>query len=74
MFMVFNATINNISVISRWSVLLVEETVESRENHRPSTCTNLYIEVYVQSKLYYEVIFGTKKKCPYKTGDLLKEG
>jgi hypothetical protein len=25
-FMVFNATFNNISAISRWSVLLVEET------------------------------------------------
>ena len=31
-FMVFNATFNNISVISWWSVLLVEET---GENHRP---------------------------------------
>jgi len=31
--MVFNATINNISVISWWSVLLVEET---RENHEPT--------------------------------------
>ena len=30
--MVFNATINNISVILWWSVLLVEET---RENHEP---------------------------------------
>ena len=30
-FMVFNATFNNISVISWWSVLLVEE---ARENHR----------------------------------------
>jgi hypothetical protein len=30
-FMVFNATFNNISVISWQSVLLVEET----ENHRP---------------------------------------
>jgi hypothetical protein len=29
-FMVFNATFNNISVISWWSVLLIEET---RENH-----------------------------------------
>ena len=29
--MVFNATFNNISVISRWSVLLMEET---EENHR----------------------------------------
>ena len=33
--MVFNATFNNISVISWWSVLLVEETVVPRENHRP---------------------------------------
>jgi hypothetical protein len=33
-FMVFNATFNNISVISRLSVLLVEET---RSTHRPVT-------------------------------------
>ena len=34
--MVFNATFNNISVISWWSVLwLVEETGGPRENHRP---------------------------------------
>jgi hypothetical protein len=32
-FMVFNATFNNISVISWQSVLLVEET---GENHRPA--------------------------------------
>jgi hypothetical protein len=32
--MVFNATLNNISVISWQSVLLVEETVVPRENHR----------------------------------------
>ena len=30
----FNATFNNISVISWWSVLLVEETREPGENHR----------------------------------------
>jgi hypothetical protein len=30
---VFNATFNNISVISWWSVLLVEETRVPRENH-----------------------------------------
>jgi hypothetical protein len=35
MAMVFNATFNNISVISWWSVLLVEETGASGENHRP---------------------------------------
>jgi hypothetical protein len=33
--MVFNATFNNISVISWWSVLLVEGTGLPGENHRP---------------------------------------
>ena len=33
--MVFDATINNISVISWQSVLLVEETGVPRENHPP---------------------------------------
>ena len=35
MVMVFQATFNNISVISWWSVLLVEEAEEPGENHRP---------------------------------------
>ena len=34
--MVLNATYNNISVISWWSVLLVEETGIPGENHRPA--------------------------------------
>ena len=34
--MVFNATFNNISVISWWSVLLVEEARVPGENHRPA--------------------------------------
>ena len=33
--MVFNATFNNISVISWRSVLLVEETKVPEENHQP---------------------------------------
>ena len=33
--MAFNATFNNNSVISGRSVLLVKETGEPRENHRP---------------------------------------
>jgi hypothetical protein len=33
--MVFNVTFNNISVISRRSVLLVKETGVPRETHRP---------------------------------------
>jgi len=36
MVMVFNATGNNISVISWRSVLLVEETGVPGENHRPA--------------------------------------
>ena len=32
-FMVLNATLNNISVILWWSVLLVEETKVPQENH-----------------------------------------
>ena len=36
--MVFNATFNNISVISWQSVLLVEETGRHGENHRPVAC------------------------------------
>ena len=31
----FNTTFNDISVISWWSVLLVEEIGVLRENHRP---------------------------------------
>jgi hypothetical protein len=34
--MVFNATFNNILVISCWSVLLVEEIGVSGENNRPA--------------------------------------
>jgi hypothetical protein len=33
-FMVFNATFNNISVISWWSVLSMEETGVPGENHK----------------------------------------
>ena len=35
--MVFNATFNNISVKSCWSVLLVEETRVPGDNHQPVT-------------------------------------
>ena len=36
--MVFNATFNNILVISLRSVFLVEETGEPGEKHRPVAC------------------------------------
>ena len=35
--MVFNTTLNTISVKSWQSALLLEETVVPRENHRPAT-------------------------------------
>ena len=38
--MVFNATFKNISVTSWRSVLLVEETRVSGENHLPTSLTN----------------------------------
>jgi hypothetical protein len=43
-FLVFNATFNNISVISWWSVLLAEKTGVSGENHRPVASLQLYRE------------------------------
>jgi len=43
MVMIFNTTLNNISVISWRSVLLVEET---RENHRPVTDNFYHIILY----------------------------
>jgi len=43
--MVFNANFNNISVISWWSGLLLEETGVTRENHRPVTDKLYHINV-----------------------------
>jgi hypothetical protein len=44
--MVFNATFNNISVISWPSVLLVEETAVLRENHQPTASHGLqWVEI-----------------------------
>ena len=44
--MVFNATFNNISVISWQSVFLVEETRVSRENHLQVTYKHYHIMLY----------------------------
>jgi hypothetical protein len=41
MVIVFITTFNNISVISWWSVLLVEEISVLGENHRPSASPNI---------------------------------
>ena len=44
--MVYNTTFNNISVISRPSVLLVEETRVPRENNHPVTEKLYHIMLY----------------------------
>ena len=53
--MLFNATFNNISVISWQSVLMVEETGLPRENHQfvASHCQTLSLNV-VSSTPHYE--------------------
>jgi len=55
--MVFNATFNNISVILWRSVLLVEETEEPGENHRPVTSH--------WQTLSYTVVSSTSRHEPY---------
>ena len=50
-FMVFNATFNNISVISWWSVLLVEELGVPGENHRP------FASHWLTDKLYHIMLY-----------------
>ena len=50
--MVVNATFNNISVISQWSVLLVEETGVPRENHLPTASHIRLTDKLYNIKLY----------------------
>jgi hypothetical protein len=48
-FMAFNATFNNISVISWWSELLVEETRVPGENQQPvASRTNFITKCYIE--------------------------
>ena len=57
LFIVFNSTFNNISVISWWSVFLVEETGVLKENHRPFTSH--------RQTLSYNVVLSTPLKGVY---------
>ena len=69
---VFNATYNNISVISGWSVLLVEETGGPGGNHRPVEVTDklYHIMLYTSPSTRFELttsvgsnpVEGRKKK------------
>ena len=66
-FMVFNATFNNISVISWWSVLLVEET---GENHHLLQVTDKldHINVLLSAhcEIYKDLIYKDIKQYWYK--------
>jgi hypothetical protein len=57
-FMVFSAFFNNISAISWWSVLLVEETGGHGEDHRPATGNGLTLSHNVVH-LTTSVVIGT---------------
>ena len=54
--MVFNATFNNISVISWRSVLLVEETGGPRKNHQPVASHRQTCIIVAQDSKYFVAV------------------
>jgi hypothetical protein len=60
--MVFNVTFNNISVISWWSVLLMEETGGHGENHRPDKLYHIMLCTSHLSRFEFttSVVIGTE--------------
>ena len=60
--LVFNATFNNISVISWWSVLLVEETGVPGENHRPAAS---YLQTLSHNVVFLALSFDVREIYPW---------
>ena len=65
--MLFNSTFNNISVISWWLVLLVEETGVPGENHDLSQTLshNVVLSILRLSVIRTLVVIGTDCKGSY---------
>ena len=62
--MVFNATFNNISIVPRLSVLLVDETRVPRENHWPAANpwqTLSHNEVRMEASLHFGAVYSDIK-------------
>jgi len=60
---VFNVTFNNISVISWWSILLVEETGVPGENHQPAVKMLAFVMICF-IKTYIAPRGGISKSLP----------
>ena len=71
--MVFNATFNNISVISWWSILLAQEIDLPREKHRPATShwQTWNILVLELSLIYNAESYSEKKQIFTSCFDLI---
>jgi len=70
---VFNVTFNNLSVISWWSVLLVEQTGVTGENHWPGAChwQTLSHNVLSHTPRHENTISSkNKKKYSYNTCEI----
>jgi hypothetical protein len=72
--MVCNATFNNISSISWQSVLLVEETGVSGENHRPVTASPHSYKLKERLKELVLTSFHKKRIANIDTNIMFQEG
>jgi hypothetical protein len=70
LFIVFNITFSNISAISWWPVLVVEEAGVPGENHRPwvSKLTNFITYGCESSASFFVIYKGGRDPMPYWSG------